>query len=376
MPWTLPNELFILIIESVGCDQKTLLMLLTVSRHFYTLALPLLYKTLWISRRDLSDRRDLQFVVDKLYHRIEVNPGLRSTTSLSFDLGCFFIPVPDIRTILPHLPSLCRLSIRGPSFIDPEILWLLPSTAQLTHLELQNTFYTHRFVDFLEHNNALEFIHIGQLGRDTKDHSHPTLSRSAVPHLRSISVPLGVLQQFGGRTSIVDLEIPDLIAVPPAPLYDVEAAFGPVSTLSVNQIYFTGSPSWVSLLSNMRYLRVHMPPVIVPSQSQDCARALSSVLRSQSEMDDSWRALSTTNITYMRFQSMSMPRESDHPVRRLFEVVESLALVDVGVVGGLLFYRYYRNSDRKLKVPIPHCQWQPWWASAEDDIADAVKRCR
>ena len=90
-------------------------------------------------------------------------------------------------------------------------------------------------------------------------------------------------------------------------------------------------------------------------------------------MDDSWRALSTTNITYMRFQSVSMPRESDHPVRRLFELVQSLVLVDVGVAGGLLFYRYYRNSDHKFKVPVPHCQWTPWWASAEDDIADAVR---
>ncbi|KAL4256123.1 F-box domain-containing protein [Pleurotus pulmonarius] len=356
MPWTLPNELFIPIIESVGCDQKTLLTLLTVSRHFYTLALPLLYKTLWISRRDLSDRRDLQFVVDKLYHGIEANPGLRSTTSLSFDLGCFFIPVPDIRTILPHLPSLRRLSIRGPSFIDPETLWLLPSTAQLTHLELQNTFYSHRFVDFLERHTALEFIHIGQLGRDTKikDDAHPTLSRNAVPRLRSISVPLGVLQQFGGRTAVVDLEIPDLIAVPPASPFDIEAAFAPARTLSVDQIYFTGAPSWVSLLPNMRYLRVHMPP---------------------SDMDGSWRALSATSVAYVRFQSVSMPRESERPVRRLFGDVRSLALVDVGVVGGRLFYRYYRDSEGKLKVPIPHCQWKPWWASAEDDIADAVKRC-
>ncbi|KAF7437576.1 hypothetical protein PC9H_004418 [Pleurotus ostreatus] len=336
MPWTLPNELFIPIIESVGCDQKTLLTLLTVSRHFYILALPLLYQKLWISRRDLSDRRDLQSVVDKLYHRIELNPGLRSTTSLSFDLGCFFTHVPDIRTILPHLPSLRRLSIRGPSFIDPEILWLVPLTAQLTHLELQSTFYSQPFVDFLERNTALQFIH--------QRSSPSTFDRCAAR-----------LQQFGRRTSLLDLDIPDLIAASPTSLYDVEAAFAPVRALSVNRIYFTDAPSWVSLPPNLRHIRVQMPP---------------------SDMNDSWRALSRSNITYIRFQSVSMPREPDHPVRRLFEVVQSLALVDVGVVGGVLFYRYYRNSDHKLKVPVPHCQWQPWWASAEDDIADAVQRCK
>ncbi|KAG9223533.1 hypothetical protein CCMSSC00406_0009045 [Pleurotus cornucopiae] len=219
-------------------------------------------------------------------------------------------------------------------------------TAQLTHLELQSTFYSQRFVDFLERNTALQFIHVGQLGRDTKDHSHPTLPSNAVPHLRSIGVPLAVLQQFGGRTSLLDLDIPDLIAVSPASLYDIEAAFSPVRALSVNRIYFTDAPSWVSLLPNLRDIRVQMPPVTICPRSQDYARALSGILHSQSDMNDSWRALSRSNITYIRFQSVSMPREPDHPVRRLFEVVQSLALVDVGVVGGLLFYRYYRHSER------------------------------
>lgn len=95
-------------------------------------------------------------------------------------------------------------------------------------------------------------------------------------------------------------------------------------------------------------------------------------------MDDSWRvALSTTKLVYVRFERMRVQQYPYGPVRRLFEAVQSLALVDVGEYGvEPIFRRYHRNANAQELVHIPYRCWMTWWESVRGDIEDAVYRCR
>ncbi|KAF4605909.1 hypothetical protein EYR40_004701 [Pleurotus pulmonarius] len=264
---TLPNDLLIPILEELAEDYKTLSTLLTVSRNIYALALPLFYQELDISRQGPFDDRDLHSVVQKLYHRIECNPGRQFTTSLRFDLWCFFDPLPDVRTVLPHLPNLRRLCILGPDPIGSDVLQLIPSTAQLTHLMLGRAFYEQSLLSFLELHPKLAFLCINHLRHDfgfdfdDPSQSHPTVPRSALPVLRSAEIPDDILRLIAGRASLVDLAITDAEAPSPPFSYDVAAAYPSVCSLSVQRISFSGTTSLVASLPNLRYMRVHVDPV-------------------------------------------------------------------------------------------------------------------
>lgn len=208
----LPHDLLSYIIEAVY-DPKTQWVLLTVSRETSRFALTAIYRELSFDSRDAPSSyvtRDPKYMIslEKLSLSAETNPHLRFTSSLNFfsytssDLGnkC-------LRALLPFLINLRRLAINS-TYVDPETLGLLPSTAKLTHLILGSTNYSSSFVDFVESHPNLYLFSVYQFRAPLESEERPynaTISPTALPEIHSLKCPIRTVKRFGHRPSILDV---------------------------------------------------------------------------------------------------------------------------------------------------------------------------
>ncbi|KAG9220313.1 hypothetical protein CCMSSC00406_0006378 [Pleurotus cornucopiae] len=264
----LPNEVICHIVDLVDC-LKTLWTLLTVSHRMSLFAIASLYRDLTFDSRysPSAGFRPLTHAnaLEKLARTAKYNKSLLLTTS--FTVFRFISPQAkneSINSILPFLPNLRRLSITMP-FVGPETLKLVPQGAQLTHLVVQDTVYSHDFVQFLEDHPTLTNIEIG--GYCISEPLTLSVSPTALPRLRSLACPLGLAPKLG-RPSVTDLKIVNTsreghyIAIPEELAHELVVVFPSLRSVHfADPIHFRSAASLISLLPDVVHLQLYQPSV-------------------------------------------------------------------------------------------------------------------
>lgn len=220
----LPTDILFDIVDNL--EDTDISVFLLVSRQLRMHALRRLYKS--ISFNHLADPPS--FPLEGLCNNIASNQGIQFTTTFDFwysSASAFHSDIhAQLAQILPYLRNVQRLAVSSTYHITlpPEILSLLPPTAQLTHLILDRTVYSEDFIHFLEASPTLQSISIYSFTSFWTDSDEPPLSDSdlenphtralqrqfdqlssdALPHLRSLAVPIQS-PLFGYRPALRDL---------------------------------------------------------------------------------------------------------------------------------------------------------------------------
>ncbi|KAG9220306.1 hypothetical protein CCMSSC00406_0006371 [Pleurotus cornucopiae] len=346
----LPHDLLSYIVEAVY-DPKTQWVLLTVSRETSRFALTAIYRELSFDSRDAASSyvtRDPKYMIslEKLSLSAETNPHLRFTSSFNFfsytssDLGnkC-------LRALLPFLINLRWLAINS-TYVDPETLGLLPSTAKLTHLILGSTNYSSSFVDFVESHPNLYLFSVYQFRVPLESEERPynaTISPTVLPEIHSLKCPIRTNQR---HTPFPEETKDEIVKAFPS----VRAACFP------EPFDFPGIASLSLRLSSLEYLRLDIDGITTPFD---------------------WNLLSTTKLKYLRLVGDMMPiGEPEEIAHSIFDAIGTMVMVDMSEDEEDKFRRFYRHSRTGFSVQISTSQWQPWWETVQPDIDKACLRHR
>ncbi|KAL4259250.1 hypothetical protein AB1N83_010102 [Pleurotus pulmonarius] len=277
-----PSDILFEIIDNLEDTDASVFLLVSRQLRIYTLRR--LYQSISFNHFAAPSPISL----GRLCDNIASNQGIQLTTTFDFWYPSAFQGSDvhaRIAQILPYLSNVQRLAISSTYSITlpPEILRSLSPTAQLTHLILDRVVYSEDFIHFLEASPTLQSISIYSFSSSWIDSDEPPpsvlegpytkalqrefdqLSFDALPHLRSLAVPIQS-PLFGYRPILRDLgligwsevEFQVQVIVDALALYPGGCA---LRTLFVRGAAFASVVNLASQIPSLEYLSFQAAPV-------------------------------------------------------------------------------------------------------------------
>ncbi|KAL4264825.1 hypothetical protein AB1N83_004027 [Pleurotus pulmonarius] len=262
----LPLEIFCAVVDHFDAgkkqDRATLRRLLFVSRHLNSLALPVLYEHVSLSRGDHYEEL-LIYELGLLACSAVDNPGLQFTTAFSFLFsgeywGDFYESIHQaIEIIMYFLPNVRRVQIsveNGP--VAGRVLHTLPSRAPITHLRLgESSLSSDDLRAFVESHPTLQWLQM--YSRRPGLSGDIRLAPGSLPALRCLSIPAWELAYFQDTLpSLTNLEVGLFSSLTHTVTDHMAIRFPSIVSCVLSDISFATIASFISDLPNLKYLYV------------------------------------------------------------------------------------------------------------------------